>query len=395
MTVPFVSPQVAPATTPQGHPRGVSAGTAGLGTARASSEPRDTTGFASSGQSPGHAGAPGQTHLSASQRPTLHLLGVGKVGAEFLAQLAAMPIQLVAVSDRSGTAFARAGLDPLAIRAHKLAGSPIVAWPHAETIPTELAIGLCAADVVVDATPTDQQSTAAAIARVQAALRIGAHVALCGKNALAAQAAAWLGGATRRRLGIDAVLGGAGAQLVRELDELRAHCAGVVLAGNVTTTVVIETIERGGTFADGLAAARARGLLESDPTCDFDGSDAATKLVCVHGALFGEAFVRAVPVESVQRQDLRELDPELLRARHRAGQTTRLLARAARGGALRVGYEAVPIGSPLAAPSDRVVYAYELPAGLRVHTGTAVGADRTAAALLADVRALLAVEVRS
>lgn len=399
MTVPSVAPQVAAATASLGHPRGISAGTAGLGTARASSEARDTTGFASSGQSPGrtpgYAGLPGQTNLSASPRPTLHLLGVGKVGAEFLRQLAAVPVQLVAVSDRSGTAYARAGLDPAAVRAHKLGGQPIAEWPHAETIPTELAIGLCAADVVVDATPTDQASAAAAVCRVQAALRIGAQVALCGKNALAAQAAAWLGGATRRRLGIDAVLGGAGAQLVRELDELRAHCQRLALVGNVTTTVVVETIERGGSFADGLQAARARGLLESDPTCDVDGSDAATKLVCVHGAVFGDAFVRAVPVADVPRQDLRELDPELLRARHRAGQTTRLVARAERGGPLRVGYEAVPVGSPLAAPPDRVVYTYDLPAGLRVHTGTAVGADRTAAALLADVRHLLAAAVRS
>lgn len=169
MTVPSVSSPVAPATFSPGHASGVPADPANrLGTARASSEPRDTTGFASSGQSPGTTAAPGQTSLSASPRPTLHLLGVGKVGAAFLAQLAALPIQLVAVSDRSGTAFARTGLDPLAVRAHKLAGQPIAAWPHAETIPTELAIGLCAADVVVDATPTDQQSTAAAIGRVQA-----------------------------------------------------------------------------------------------------------------------------------------------------------------------------------------------------------------------------------
>ena len=52
-------------------------------------------------------------------------------------------------------------------------------------------------------------------------------------------------------------------------------------------------------------------------------------------------------------------------------------------------FEELPAGSPLAAPPDRVVYGYELPAGLRVHTGLGVGYERTAAALWDDVAALL------
>jgi homoserine dehydrogenase len=91
-------------------------------------------------------------------------------------------------------------------------------------------------------------------------------------------------------------------------------------------------------------------------------------------------------VVRIPRQDLRTLDPALLRARAARGLTTRLVARADRGGNLRVAYEEVALGSPLAAPPDRVVYGYELPEGLRVHTGLAIGYERTAAALLDDVR---------
>ena len=52
---------------------------------------------------------------------------------------------------------------------------------------------------------------------------------------------------------------------------------------------------------------------------------------------------------------------------------------------LRVAYEAVERGSPLAAPPDRVVYGYQLPSGLRVHTGLGIGHERTAQALAKDL----------
>lgn len=355
---------------------------------KASTEPRDTTGFASSGQSPGGAGA----------LPRVHLVGVGKVGQQFLSQWSSLDkapaAQLVAVSDSSGTTYDRRGIGAGTVLAHKRRGGRIADLPHAETIGTELAISLVAADIVVDATPTDVAGTEQAVERVVCAVRLGAFVALCAKNALAARAAEWLTTSARGQFGIDAVLGGTGRQLLRELDELRAGCERIALVGNVTSTVLIEAIERGQSLQQGIAAAQARGLLESDPSCDLDGSDAATKLLCVAGALFGESFVRPPSLLEVPREDLRSLDVELLRARHRRGVTTRLVARGDRSGALRVAFEEVALGSPLAAPADRVVYGYELPSGLRVHTGLALGAERTAAALLEDVRIACRQEVQ-
>ncbi len=338
--------------------------------------------FRSSGQSPGVR--------------TLHLVGPGRVGRAFLQQLGDLPVRVVAVSDASATVFDRAGIGIDALVAHKASGGALATLPRAESIPTELAIRIVAADIVVDATPSDAGATAAAVQRGRAALQNGAFLALSGKNALAAQAPEWLLGAFRDRVGVHAVLGGSGQQLVRELPELRAHCRALALVGNVTTTAILEAIEGGATLAEGLAAARARGLLEPDPTLDLDGSDAATKLRAVWGAVFGESGTPSVPPERVAREDLRALDPTVLRERAARGSTTRLVARGSRGGSdLRVQFEEVPLGSPLAAPPDRVVYGYELPGGLRVHTGLAVGHERTAAALLADVRQASGVEVRS
>jgi len=327
---------------------------------------------------------------------TLHLVGPGRVGRAFLQQLGDLPLRLVAVSDASGTVFDRAGIGIDALVAHKAAGGALATLPRAEPIPTELAIRIVAADIVVDATPSDAGSTAAAVQRGRAALQSGAFLALSGKNAFAAQAPEWLLGAFRGRVGVHAVLGGAGQQLVRELPELRAHCRALALVGNVTTTTIVEAIEGGASLAEGLAAARARGMLEPDPTLDLDGSDAATKLRAVWGAVFGESWTQPVPLERIAREDLRALDPAVVRERAARGSTTRLVARGSRGGGdWCVQFEELPIGSPLAAPADRVVYGYELPGGLRVHTGLAIGHERTAAALLADVRQALGVEVQS
>lgn len=368
-------------------PRGASQPTStlpasALSAATASKAGPDTVGFRSSGQSPGR---------------TLHLIGPGRVGRAFLRQLDGLGVVVVAVSDASATVFDRGGLPLAALVAHKQAGASLATWPRAERIPTELAVGLVGADVVVDATPTSRAGTEAALQRGRAALRGGAFLALCAKNALASATGEWLLGPHRGRVGIDAVLGGAGRALVRELAELRQHCRALALVGNVTTTVLVQAIEQGASIDEGIAEAQARGLLEPDPSLDLDGSDAATKLCAVWGAVFGETWAEPPAIERVQREDLRALDAALLRERARRGATTRLVARGSRAGTdLRVRFEEVPQGSPLAAPPDRVVYGYELGSGLRLHTGLAVGHERTAAALRGDVAAALAAwKVRS
>ena len=362
--------------------------------------------FLSSGLSPGQPDPQGQQSPQRQQSPsssgevghvepatTLHLIGPGQVGRAFLRQLQARPpesLRLVAVSDRSGTVFQREGLAAEGIVSHKHAGGRLCELPGAETIPTELAIRLVSADIVVDATPSHAADTDAAVQRGRAALQCGASLALCSKNGLAEAAADWLVSATRSRVLVNAVLGGTGAQLLAELDELQRDCHGLALVGNVTTTAIITAIEDGASVDEGIAEAQRLGFLEPDATLDLDGSDAATKLLCVWSALFGSTFTKSPGLASVQREDVRDLDPTALRERASRGATTRLIARGGRSGTdLRAAFEEVALGSPLAAPADRVVYGYELPSGLRVHTGLGVGYERTAEALWQDVHALL------
>ena len=322
---------------------------------------------------------------------TLHLVGPGHVGRSFLRQLAPLPVRVVAVSDASATAYARDGLPLDALCAHKAAGRSLADWPGAERIPTDVALRVVAADVVADATPTREAEADAAVARALLALRLGGRVVLSAKNALAVAATTLLLGPDRDRVGVDGVLGGAGAAIVADLADLRARCRGLAIVGNVTTTVLALAFERGLSVAAGIADAQARGLLEPDPTLDLDGSDAATKLRAVWGAVFGAPAGPMPAAAAVAREDVRGLDVAALRARADRGATTRLVGRGDRVGNLCVRFEELPAGSPLAVPPDRVAYGFELPDGLRVHVGFGVGYDQTAAAMVRDVARLLAV----
>ncbi len=323
---------------------------------------------------------------SARRSPvTIHLVGPGKVGRAFLAWLANTPYRLVGVTDSSATCHDRRGLSAGEICRFKAEGGRLGQRPDAETLPVNLAVDLVNADVVVDATPTTPGREEEAIQRGFGVLRRKGRLVLAAKDALCRAASEWLTGDQRQRVGCNAVLGGTGRALMRELDELRERCREVVLVPNASTTAILKEIEGGRTLEQGIRQAQRRGFLEADPTLDLDGSDAAVKLAIVASALWQEP----VPLERVSRQDIRSLDPELTRALTSRGFTTRLVARAVQGSKLQVAYETLPVTSYLCTPTDRVVYSYMLEGGeARVHTGTGLGPVETARALLQDVQEL-------
>lgn len=330
----------------------------------------DTLGLRSSGTSPG---------------PRLHLFGVGAVGRAFLRLCSREGLSVIAATDSQATTYARDGLDALAIAAHKERGGSLAELAASARLTEEVALGVVPSDILVEAAPTDLDQSQRAVQRVELALRGGGRVALASKSALvraARRLLAWGGGG---RVGANAALGGTGRHLAAELSELSARCGEVALVANATSGVVLDALSRGVTLAEGLSAAASAGLLEGDATLDLDGTDAATKLAIVVGALWErELEARAIP-----RGDLRALDPRQVWRAAQRGRVTRIVARATREGEACVALEELPAGSPLAAPPGAVVYAYQLGrGGLRVHLGHGVGPDGTARALLEDVRDL-------
>lgn len=317
-------------------------------------------------------------------KPSIHVIGAGPIGRALLRALETAPYRVLAASDTSGTLFDRRGLDPRALAAHKASGGRFADREGAEDLRLPVFLSLGGADLVVDCTATELGRGPEAVARAIAALDGDACVVFAAKHALATEPLAFLPPRRFSRIGINAVLGGTGIALQREIEDLRDAFESIAVVGNATTTAVLAAIEDGASPAEAIDRAREAGLLEADATKDLDGEDAAIKLAIV-ASLLTRTRIRPGDIE---RPAFDSLDPELLRARRRKGRTTRLVGRLRVDGSLSLAYEELPRVCALAAPPGRVVYAYGLKCGgTRVHIGDGVGTDGTVRALLADLGA--------
>ena len=93
---------------------------------------------------------------------------------------------------------------------------------------------------------------------------------------------------------------------------------------NSTTNVIIEAIETGRTFDEGVKAAQELGVTETDPSNDVDGWDATVK-VCALARVLMKAPLKPV---DVQREGIRGLDAGAVRAARAEGRPFKLVARA-------------------------------------------------------------------
>ena len=152
-----------------------------------------------------------------------------------------------------------------------------------------------------------------------------------------------------------------------------------------TATVVLETVERGGSIDDGIREAQGLGIAESDPTYDVDGWDTVVKLCAVSNVI----LERALRPADVQRTGIRNLDPTIVRAAHRDGHPYRLVGRVSvdhDAVDARVEPEQVPAGSALAVSGTTLVTHYDaavFPGGLTM-TSFAPDLTTTAYGMFAD-----------
>lgn len=323
--------------------------------------------------------------------PTLHLVGPGAVGRSLLRQLDPAIVRLIAVSDSSGTLHAPEGLAPDRVAELKERAGRVTAENRRGTLDAARFIEIDA-DIVVDTTATSLDRQPWHQALTEGVLERGAQLVLAAKDGICAQAHLWADDRFREQVRYNAVLGGAGHGLHDELTELRAGLAALAVAGNATTTTIIKVVESGLSLGEGIEVARRAGLLEADPELDFRGVDAAIKLAIVAGIL------RQEPVDPtrIRCEDIRTLDPGLLRERAARGATTRLVGRLDAGGQLALRYEEVERGAPLDVPADRVSYLYELKGGgSRLHVGDGLGATLTARAALRDIREVVEIANRN
>ena len=123
-------------------------------------------------------------------------------------------------------------------------------------------------------------------------------------------------------------------------NQVRNNLPGVEVQGftgvlNSTSKIVIETMEQGGTFEEGLESARRKGIAEADAGFDVEGWDSAAKTAALANVLMDACTnPQAIPTRGITR-----LTPERVREIHGSGKTVRIVSRAkrtARGISLRV-----------------------------------------------------------
>lgn len=116
---------------------------------------------------------------------------------------------------------------------------------------------------------------------------------------------------------------------------------------NSTTNVILGGMEAGKSFADSLRDAQSAGVAETDPAADVEGWDAAVKVAALVTVLMNYP----IKLEQVERQGVRDLTGEAVRAALAAGRRCKLVCEARRSqGSVRawVRPEEVPQADALA-----------------------------------------------
>jgi homoserine dehydrogenase len=182
-------------------------------------------------------------------------------------------------------------------------------------------------DVVFETTSLNPESGQPTIDYLRAALEAGAHGITANKGALVYgyQELSALARANGKRFLFEAtVLDSAPVfSLFRETlpaVKLRAFSG----AFSSTTNVIIETMEAGRSFAEGLKTAQELGVTETDPSYDIDGWDATVKVCALASVLMNVPLKPA----DVNREGIRNLTERQLQAARADGKPFKLIARA-------------------------------------------------------------------
>ena len=182
-------------------------------------------------------------------------------------------------------------------------------------------------DVVFETTSLNPETGQPAIDYLKASLQHGAHAITANKAPLvyAYDELNELALAQGKRFRFEAtVLDSAPVfSLFREtLPAVKVR--GFSAAFNSTTNIILETMEAGRSFAEGVKTAQDLGVAETDPSHDVDGWDSIMK-VC---ALARVILKWPLAPGDVRREGIRGLDPATLQAARAEGKPFKLLSRA-------------------------------------------------------------------
>lgn len=197
--------------------------------------------------------------------------------------------------------------------------SSVVAW-----------LELARPDVVFETTSLNPETGQPAIDYLRAALEAGAHAITANKGVIVHGFSSLnaLARSTGRQLLFESTVMDSAPvfSLFRETLPA-AKLRGFSGVFSSTTNVIIETMEAGRSFEEGLKTAQDLGVAETDPSHDVDGWDATVKVCAIANVLMG---VLLKPTD-VAREGIRGLSPSKLQAARAAGAPYKLMARARMG----------------------------------------------------------------
>ena len=252
----------------------------------------------------------------------LALIGYGHVARALVRLLrkqnARFPFRVTGIhTARHGTAIAARGVPP----------DPVFG-PPAESV--EAFLDAAQADIAVELTTLNPATGEPAISHIRAAFARRMHVVTANKGPIAHAYADLRDGAIRQGVQFrfeSTVMDGAPVFNMVRHNLPAVSVLGFTGALNSTSKLVIETMERGGSFEEGLALARQLGVTEADGTFDVEGWDSAAKTAALANVLMD---ARTTP-QAVSTRGITRLTPERMAELSRAGKTVRLISRARRG----------------------------------------------------------------
>lgn len=240
------------------------------------------------------------------------------------------------------------------------------------------------AHVLFESTPLNAQTGQPAISYLQAALEQGIHAITANKGPVVHAYAQLRDLAARqgcRFLFESAVMDGAPIfSLFREALPAAnlVRFSGIL---NSTTNFILNEIEGGCSFEEAIAKAQQIGIAETDPSADIDGWDAAVKVSALRTVLMDAPILP----QAIQREGIRSLTPQAIRAARAEGRPYKLVCRADRTTA-SVQPQQVPLSDPLASvngTSSTIHFETDTLSGLTL-TEHNPGPETTAYGLLAD-----------
>jgi homoserine dehydrogenase len=215
------------------------------------------------------------------------------------------------------------------------------------------------ADILFESTSLNVETGQPAVDHIRAALDHGAHAITANKGPIvhAYRELRDLAASRNKRFLFEStVMDGVPIfSLFHELPVIHLHGFHGIL--NSTTNVILSEMGNGLTFDESLKKAQSLGIAETDATHDIDGWDAAVKTAALITVLMG------VPIRlaEIEREGIRELSGEAVRAAKKEGRPYKLICRAKKTEkevAATVRPEQISLTDPMAKISGTSSYIY-------------------------------------